>query len=147
MTNLTSLSQRLEQAEGADRELDALIYAQAVAGEMIDAEGCLWARVRPRTATMVMVKGQPKTVPSYVPAYTASIDAAMSLVPREAFWRVGHDGEGPDPSLFRADVLHTNPAKPMPEARGHFCATAATPALALASAAIRALAAQEQEHG
>jgi len=64
--------------------------------------------------------------------YTASLDAAMSLVPTDAFWRVGHDGEGPDPSDFRADVLL------VPGAR--HIARSATPALALTAAALRAIA-------
>lgn len=72
------------------------------------------------------------------PNYTASLDAAMTLLDDDWFWRVGNDGEGADPSLYRADIGHPVPEKVMAFQR----ATAATPALALTAAALRALAAQ-----
>lgn len=65
--------------------------------------------------------------------FTASLDAAMQLVPNEAFWRLGNDGEGPDPSVYRADVLQTPGV-------GHHIARARHPALALTAASLRAIA-------
>lgn len=70
--------------------------------------------------------------------YTASLDAAMTLVPDEAFWRVGHDGEGPDPSLFRAQAL-------LPERGVNIACVGLTSAIALTAAALRAHAAMEGE--
>jgi len=75
-----------------------------------------------------------------LPAYTTSLDSAVTLVPGsdDAFWRVGHDGEGPDPSLFKAQVL-------LCESVSDYCANstavAETPAAALTAAALRARAA------
>lgn len=47
-----------------------------------------------------------------IPNYTGSMDAAIGLLPPNArdkisipFWRVGNDGEGADPSLFKAEVV------------------------------------------
>lgn len=65
----------------------------------------------------------------------SSLDAATTLVPESAFWRVGHDGEGADPAFFRADVGD-------PVEFGFRRAIALTAPIALAAAALRALAAQ-----
>lgn len=71
--------------------------------------------------------------------FTTAVDAALLLLPDgdDVFWRVGHDGEGPDPSLFRADVLLCRLASPT----DGFVERARTPALALCAAALRARAA------
>lgn len=37
--------------------------------------------------------------------FTNSLDAAVRPEGDDVFWRSGHDGEGPDPSLFKAEVL------------------------------------------
>lgn len=74
------------------------------------------------------------------PSYSASIDAALTLVPEDSFWRVGNDGEGVDPALYRADVGYAtwpNGKDAMPHL-GFERRVAATPALALCLAAIRA---------
>ncbi|MFA5901036.1 MAG: hypothetical protein WC829_18200 [Hyphomicrobium sp.] len=44
------------------------------------------------------------------PCYTTNLRDATTLVPEDDadtpwFWRVGHDGEGPDPSRFKAELL------------------------------------------
>lgn len=39
------------------------------------------------------------------PLYTTSLDAHVRPAGEDVFWRSGHDGEGPDPSLFKAEVL------------------------------------------
>lgn len=73
------------------------------------------------------------------PYYTASLDAAVTLVPKgdDVFWQLGHDGEGPDPSLFLARVLVCSQPKPV---AGHV-ARADKAALALCAAALRSQAA------
>ncbi len=73
------------------------------------------------------------------PPYTASLDAAMTLVPEDAFWRLGHDGDGADPSEFRSQVIV--PKMGGADARG--VALACAPALALCAASLRARAAME----
>ena len=41
-----------------------------------------------------------------VPRLTTSLDAALTIIPENAFWRaIGNDGEGPDPSMFRAEII------------------------------------------
>ena len=64
-------------------------------------------------------------------------DAAFMLVPDGAFWRVGNDGTGPDPSAYRADVLET-------PGSGHHVARSYHPALAIAQAALKT---KDTEHG
>lgn len=79
------------------------------------------------------------------PDYTASLDAAVTLVPGsdDVFWRLGHDGEGPDPSVFRAEILVCSANIPGSVARS------GTSALALCAAALKARAAllKENRHG
>jgi len=78
------------------------------------------------------------------PLYTHSLDAAMQLVPEDTddtawFWTVGHDGDGPDPSEFKARLLGARAFSAQIET----VSTGATPALALTAAALRARAAME----
>ena len=35
----------------------------------------------------------------------SSVDCEIARIPAEAFWQVGHDGEGPDPSAFMARIF------------------------------------------
>lgn len=42
-----------------------------------------------------------------LPQFSSSIDAALTLVDKEWFWRLCNDGEGADPASFRADILCT----------------------------------------
>lgn len=131
---LLALADRCEQATGADRELDVAI-AVAACGFFVaeprweggptgygyvDAEG---SRVEPGHGGMQLVR-----------KFTRSLDAAMTLIDAECFWRLGHDGEGPDPSLFEARVFD-----PMQMDRPAL-ATAATPTLAITAACLRAIA-------
>lgn len=76
-----------------------------------------------------------------VPSLTASLDAAMTLVPasddtRAVFWRLGNDGEGGNPGDFKAEVLvaSTYTAKT-------FSGLADTAPIALCAAALKARAA------
>jgi hypothetical protein len=110
-TGLVELAVRCEQATVADRELNHDIYMRADA-----ANGSFDAR------------------------YTASLDAARSLIGKNAFWRLGNDGEGPEVSAFKATVTSGDG----PTLAFHD-AVAATPALALAAAALRALAASTKD--
>jgi hypothetical protein len=108
---LIALAERCEQATGPDLEIDARIEAQLV-GWKFDAMRESGYAVRDFEA----------------PAYTTSLDAAMTLVPEgcsvHAFFqprKIGHKVE---------------------IGCGHVCEKAATPALALCAAALRARAAQ-----
>lgn len=84
------------------------------------------------------VLGNERIIPSRIPAYTASLDAAMSLVPDEAFWRLGHDGDGADPAEFKADIIIPNIGESDPRGRSVAC----TAPLALTAASLRARASQ-----
>ena len=60
----------------------------------------------------------------------AYLDAAVMLAGDEAFWRVGHDGAGPDPSMYKAEFIQF-PIAPK-------SAVSPTPALALLAAIMKA---------
>lgn len=126
---LIALAKRCEAAAGPDRELDADIAL---------TQG--WAQLR----------GDNWCGPTggiCVPAYTASLDAAKTLVPEDALWKAQHtinigDDEtfecpkGEPPKDFKAGVGIGN--VPMHWEHGRsFCSAA----LALCAAALRARAA------
>lgn len=131
---LIALAERCEAATGPDRELDCEIEIEC---------GKDGPRIReimagsPHNTIFEVAKAADRKdggVFFRVPRYTVSLDAAMTLVPEDAFWRLGHDGDGADPSEFRADVIVPRPGGSDPRGR----AVAETPALALCSAALRA---------
>jgi hypothetical protein len=75
--------------------------------------------------------------PNYVPTrYTASLDAAMQLVPEGASWQMGRGFS------FAWAIVSLPSEDPMTEPR-EMTAEAATPALALCTAALRARASME----
>ncbi len=78
MTDSTDLIARLEAAEGPDRGLDAEI-ARLKGYEVHDK---LWVRV-------TSYDGHEKGALSPLPHYTASIDAALTLVPEGWGWSFG----------------------------------------------------------
>lgn len=67
--------------------------------------------------------------------YVGSLDAVLTLVDPDAFWRVGHDGDGPDPALFKAIASVSKEGEIAITFR---TATAVTAPLALCAAALRA---------
>lgn len=147
---LLALAARVEAANGPDRELDCLIQVAVTPdakcmthpghgtvgssfGVMRDIDFDVWRQHRSGVLGPFYY-GEP-------PAYTASSDAAMSLISEAdastaIFWKVGNDGEGGDPSLFRATVLVCTIF-----ASATYSAVADTPALALTAASLRAHAA------
>lgn len=130
--DLSSLIERIEKSEGADSALDREImfalgyrYEQRHIGAFYDDnEPALdWVFVDPVTN---------KWVSTHPRDFTSSLDAVLTLVESDAFWRVGNDGAGADPSLFKAEML-----RPMLH-RLPYTAVADTPALALCAAALKA---------
>lgn len=112
---LKDLADRIEALTGPDREVDAEI------ARTVYADNCR----------------NPDWECGYVLAYTASLDAAMTLVPTKPFpelrpgeWWWSVDSLGCD-----AHVAYENHDAGIPE----YSASAATPALALCAAALRAL--------
>jgi len=113
--DLNPLIQCLEKATGPDRELDNEIYTEVLRTQIIKPGQ------RPLTSDR-----------EYTPQYTASIDAALTLVPEG--WRVYQLGQRAD--YWCASIFTVKPhlAPTTSWARVH----AATPALALCIAALKA---------
>lgn len=111
---LLALADRIEAAEGPDRELDAAI---ALAIRYQDCLPCDFNGIKARTGGILNA-----------PAFTASLDAAMTLVPEG--WTGVIDLTG---AAKLIDARYPNR-----EVRALACAT---PALALCAAALRARAA------
>jgi hypothetical protein len=130
-----------ERCESADRELDFLI-AEAISDDKDHWLGC---RVRQeRWYEMSDYKAGDPTPVRWEwsqPAFTASLDAAMTLIDPRALWATGSMEDGPFARL----------CWPMPGGTfvgGYIEATAATVPLAICAAALRARArAQEPDHG
>lgn len=133
-TDLLNLADRIERAEGPDRVFEAAIYATIHPEEFENAaEAKHYASHPPvNRADLIYFKSVG------VPHYTSSLDAAMQLVPEGASWNLVSVGrsEPPVASVYLPDdTFHV------------FRGNAATPALALTAAALRALAASQQERG
>jgi len=112
---LHELATRAEQAEGANYALDV---------EISDAIWRMkWGKRRPKD-----IKVQP---------YTASLDAAMMLVPEG--WVIWQMGEYRDisPLIWHATLWQRDADNPGP------CCYGTTPALALTAAALRAMAKED----
>jgi hypothetical protein len=113
---VSDLAERCEAATGPDRELDCAI---AVALGRTDEGGSGFHRTFPDDSVFEQVRAL---------LFTASLDAAMTLVPEGAVWSVGNFGFD---------------EKPMSTV-GEIEVNAATPALALCAAALKARAALKQ---
>jgi hypothetical protein len=125
---LLALAERCEKAEGPDRELDAAIA--------------------PLTGLTVVDEGHPIGRMCYddigaahlMPRYTASLDAAMTLVPESWGWMVSQ----PNAKALSSGLLKER-TPVMGEVQygcdQRYAVAAATPALALCAAALRARAA------
>lgn len=120
MSALLELAERCEKAEGPDRELDAGI---ALAIGWRDCIPCAFNGVKHRMGGILNA-----------PAYTASLDAAMTLVPEGYHWQAG---VGIETEYGHRDKAYAWCSQ---EDCGEL-SVAATPALALCAAALRARAA------
>ena len=121
--SLIELAERAEKASGPDRELDKAIWA------------ALGNCNHDRTGGYICLDcGKDTYGEKSAPVFTASLDAAMTLVPEGWCFEVTcwKDGNG------TACVSQYNPGDQ--DHTGH----AATPAIALVAAALRARAQQEQ---
>jgi hypothetical protein len=139
--SLIELAERVEKASGPDREIDGIIdrilHKRPKNGDYDETENAIW-RVKDGEASGLLVRGDGFARGSFCAAsYTASLDAAMTLVPESASWQLG------DGFSFAWAVVTLPDEDPMVEPR-EMSAKAATPALALCAAALRARAQQEQ---
>lgn len=137
-TDLSSLIERIEKSEGPDRAADALIGA---AIRWLPQDGQAWLRdwrgdfgPMPRMTGRIAAfhdNGDP-AVHWEAPNFTASLDAAVTLVPEGWYWRAGH-------GVLWPGWAHLNLKHPDHCDRGdEHSAHAETPALALCAAALRA---------
>lgn len=136
---LLALAERCEQATGPDRELDVTIAVavdwrwddweegESTAAGQAEKHGLAWLLERSTHGIASMWRN--------IPNYTASLDAAMTLVPEPAWTRTD---KWPD--------RHTASVQPIrePSVQSH-TGTAATIALALCAASLRSLANKETE--
>lgn len=140
---LMDLADRVEKAQGPDRELDAEIWATAV-GRVFDATSRRWLKIKRAWPannggkdcfwfeTASSMQGTNAIL------YTASLDAALSLVPEGWAWAVY--GGAREEIVATAYCVPNGGRLPWPDWVTDICA--ATPALALCAAALRALASE-----
>lgn len=119
---LLALAERVERLDGPDRVVACLI-AKAIG----------W---RPEEGAVGSTTSAPW---AWCPDFTASIDAAMTLLPVESLWRVGHDAD--DPSGFAAQCSYDAGEGKL----GFVTGSGEAAALALLSSALRARAAEVGE--
>ena len=138
-----ALADRCEAATGPDRELDCAIGC-AVAGFFVCKPRWEGAPVSYGQVDADGSRSEPGTGGDWmVPRYTASLDAAMTLAPKGWFMQLSDwqapilRAHGPWQAIF---TLDRDDFRRGFDAR---CDHAATPALALCAAALRALATQE----
>lgn len=143
MTDTTKLAERIEALEGPCREMDAEIF-KAVGAPLPKAAFGMDIELQPdpnSASGFVMPVGELQ-VRYECPAYTASLDAAMTLVPEG--WAHGYRWNAKYKSAYAwCDFIPEAPFKPE-ELLSQHSRKCATPALALLAAALRA---QEAHNG
>ena len=133
-TGLVELAVRCEQATGADRELDVRISLELSGVGYTDKDVVDLLTVRDEPTGY----GRYRPADEYVAKFTASLDAAMSLIP--GGWRLDHLGE----KRITGGCIAVVGSKMDIDADG--CgSTGANPALALAAACLLALAASTKD--
>lgn len=145
MSGLLELAERCEQALGPDRELDILIgYAVDLKGDDAHLSFRRSFDICGMAQTLQMAESHQNIWRTELPRYTASIDAALTLVPNGWTWLSSNRAPAPKTGrayLYNNELHFTGIAdRPNPAFRGVEL-TAATPALALAAAGLRAQAA------
>lgn len=137
---IVRLATLVEQATGPDRELDGaidrLFNARPKDGDYDEGEGAFWRVKNGWSGLLARPDGFARG--SFSAAnYTASLDAAMTLVPEDGFWELNAHSC----AKVTVDVRYGSGADWWFE-QETFEANAATHALALTAAALRARAAQ-----
>lgn len=134
---LEELAERIEKLDGPDREVDAEIFNAIGAPLPKEAFGMdVQLQPCPNVAGSYVVPMGELLVRYEPPAYSASLDAAMSLVPEGALWAIGDMEEGPF-----ARLVCRNPDGGF--TGGYVEAKGRTGATSLCAAALRALAKEE----
>lgn len=132
-----SLIERLEKATGPDRLLDGLIMAATNPPSDLDGiPANIFIRYEGDYGRFKSFAGTPMSFSKPVPLYTASLDAALTLVPADKDWRVGNMTGLPTATVCTPGAWLS--FKTAPTAwHGE------TPAIALCIAALKARAASE----
>lgn len=132
--DLEALAARIEAASGPDRELDAEIYNAVPVEAGRKAERLPMEQWGDRfdDGWRTMLADREDKYPEKLKRYTASLDAAMTLVP-EGWMQFDVDATAPDLGIDWTLHRHGIEVK----------ATAATPALALTAATLRARAKEQ----
>lgn len=142
MTNLIALAERVEAATGPDRELDADIYFALFCSRTPEGYRWLGRNVPADRFPWLHPDGTPTNADMVAaPCVTSSLDAAMTLVPERclAGFKALWDGESKQAYRGSVDRYEWRDGLFWKE---HFLTLAATPALALTAACLRARAAQ-----
>jgi len=133
-SKLLALAEAVEKLTGPERETDARI-AHAIKWRWDDwVEGDLCIESYSVEAVIDRVqKNSHNSIWLYLPRFTASLDAAMTLVIKDRDWMVDNFDGPASERRHSATVFHER-GKPYDEYSGH----GANPALALCAAALRA---------
>lgn len=129
-----SLIQELEAAKEGSRLLDARIHEDAQPDQSLRAK---FERAASRPVADV---GMPTIIPDSVPHYTTSLDAALSLVPGGVGFIIGTDGDTHYAQIISELEFECDEGS---SCAVHSEAQAASPALALCIAALKARAPEE----
>ena len=102
---MTDLITRLSKLDAPDREVDAEIAIHLLGYTRVNRME-KWPEAQP---IWDFYEGEPLNSNGVlIPRYTGSLDAIRSLARRlypDAMYRVGNDGEGPDPSLYLGELF------------------------------------------
>lgn len=129
-----TLSDRLAALDGPDRVTDVEIQLALYGDKPFGVVGN-WPHIRAGTlsgylnAYRSVINSDDAIDEDSVLRFTASMDAAMTLVPEDNLWRLGHNGAGRDVAMFMAEVFTGD---------DYIKTFAETPALALCAAALKA---------
>lgn len=127
MTDFSAIALRCAQATGPDRELDGLIFKA-----IEERPGDVWTRDLVDDAVWMRQDPEDRVAYDTPRQYTASIDAALTIVPDGMDWRVDTMTGLPGAIVAVPNAWLSDRTAPMLH-------HAASPALALCVAALRAL--------
>ena len=144
---LLALAEKCEAATGPERAIDGaidrLMFERPTDGDYDDAERAIWRLNDGWSGILIRGDGFARGA-FYAKEYTASLDAAMTLVPEGWGWLVSQPNEKAIASgLLKKDTPVMGEVQYGYDQR--YTVAAATPALALTAAALRARAAMMGE--